>query len=381
VRRLLTIALLGLVLPAGAQAATLSLAVQPGTATPGSPVVFAGQLVPAQPAAPVGLYTRTGSTWSRLAQTATAADGTFRFTLTASRPGSFIAIAQPDPSAQVASPETTLRIRPRLAARVTGRRVVGERVRLTGRLLPAEAGKLSLRLGGKTRPVPVGPEGRFSLLLPSDLPGRHRWRLALAPAAGYEAAAKRNTLLLRAPPLARGSAGPSVRALERRLAALHYVFRSVDSYYGSDTYEAVMAFQKVHGLRRTGSVTPALWGALARAGVPRAFVPRGTHIEVSKTKQVMYEVVNGEVKRVVHVSTGLTGNTPVGRWRVYRVDPGYNAIGMYYSLYFLRGFAIHGYKSVPPYPASHGFVRTPIWFAPGFYARWARLGTQIHVFP
>ena len=36
----------------------------------------------------------------------------------------------------------------------------------------------------------------------------------------------------------------------------------------------------------------------------------------------------------------------------------------------LRGFAIHGYASVPPYPASHGCVRVPLWAAPGLYARW-----------
>ena len=63
------------------------------------------------------------------------------------------------------------------------------------------------------------------------------------------------------------------------------------------------------------------------------------------------------------------------------MSPGTNALGMYYSLYFLRGFAIHGYASVPPYPASHGCVRTPLWFARGFYDRWARLGTAVYVFP
>ena len=380
-RRLLLVTLAALALPAGAQAATVTLTVQRSPAQPGALVTFSGQLLPAQAGAPVGLYTRVGSTWSRLLLTATAADGAFRFTQTASRPGTFIAIAQPDAATQVSSPEAALRIRSRLTATVSGRRVVGERVRLTGRLLPAEAGTLSLRIGRKARQVRVGAGGRFSLPLPTGLPGRLAWRLTLAPAAGYEGASRRNTLLLRAPALARGSAGPSVRALERRLSDLRYVLRGVDSYYGSDTYEAVMAFQKVHGLTRTGSVTPSLWARIARAGVPRAFVPHGTHIEVSKTRQIMYEVVNGVVRRAVHVSTGLTGNTPVGRWRVYRVSPGYNAIGMYYSLYFLRGFAIHGYRSVPPYPASHGCVRTPTWFAPGFYARWARLGTRIYVFP
>ncbi len=162
---------------------------------------------------------------------------------------------------------------------------------------------------------------------------------------------------------------------------LHYALKTVDGYYGEDTYQAVLAFQKVYGLARTGRVTTGLWGRIAHAFVPRARVPRGTHIEVSKTKQVMFEVVNGKVAKVVHVSTGATGNTPVGTWRVYRLGPGGSLSGMYYSIYFLRGFAIHGYHSVPPYQASHGCVRTPLWFAPGFYERWGRVGTVIRIFP
>jgi peptidoglycan hydrolase-like protein with peptidoglycan-binding domain len=203
----------------------------------------------------------------------------------------------------------------------------------------------------------------------------------LAPAAGYEPVRRSRAVRVRAPRLTLGSSGGAVRALEGRLRDLHYVLRGVDRSYGSDTYEAVLAFQKVHGMRRTGRVDGTLWRRLARAGVPRAYVPSGTHIEISKTKQVMFEVVNDKVVRAVHVSTGATGNTPVGRWRVYRLGPGYNGLGMYYSLYFLRGFAIHGYRSVPPYPASHGCIRTPIWFAPGFYRRWGRLGTPIYIFP
>jgi hypothetical protein len=137
----------------------------------------------------------------------------------------------------------------------------------------------------------------------------------------------------------------------------------------------------VHGLARTGRVSSSLWPRIRRANVPRARVPRGDHIEVSKTHQVMYEVRNGKVVNVVHVSTGATGNTPVGKWRVYRLGPGGSLSHMYYSIYFLRGFAIHGYHSVPPYQASHGCVRTPLWFARAFYYRWGRIGTVIHVFP
>ena len=71
--------------------------------------------------------------------------------------------------------------------------------------------------------------------------------------------------------------------------------------------------------------------------------------------------------RVVHVSTGATGNTPVGTYHVYRKVGGWDWV-LWYPLYFLRGFAIHGYPSVPAYPASHGCVRIPMWIAPSLFA-------------
>ena len=184
-------------------------------------------------------------------------------------------------------------------------------------------------------------------------------------------------VVLELPRLSTGSSGGAVRVLEARLRALRYALPRVDSLYGRHTYEAALAFQKVHRLATTGRVDAPLWRLLARAGTPR--VPRGSHIEVDKTRQILFEVRRGRVVHVLHVSTGATGNTPVGRWRVYRKDPGLNVLGMYYSLYFLRGFAIHGYASVPPYPASHGCVRTSTWQAPAFYSRWGH-GATIWVF-
>ena len=380
-RVLLVGAVVGLLVPAGAHAATLGLRVDPGVARYGQTVVFAGELVPAESGVQVGVYIADSRAWKLVASGLTAADGSYRLATAARAPATYLALAQLDAATQVASGQVGVRIRPSLTARVSGRRSVGERLVLSGRLLPADAGRLTLTVAGRKTRVAVGPAGRFRAAFSAPLPGRVRYALALAPRPGYERSGRQGALRIRAPRLVPGSSGAAGRALERRLADLHYVLRGVDSSYGGDTYEAVMAFQKVHGLARTGRAGADVWRRLVRARVPRAFVPRGTHIEISKTKQVMFEVVNGEVVRAVHVSTGATGNTPVGRWRVYRLGPGYNALGMYYSLYFLRGFAIHGYRSVPPWPASHGCIRTPIWFARAFYARWGRLGTSIMIFP
>jgi lipoprotein-anchoring transpeptidase ErfK/SrfK len=203
-------------------------------------------------------------------------------------------------------------------------------------------------------------------------------RVSVRPAAGYVRLARRFPLRIHLPALRLGSHGPGVLGLKRRLAGLAYALPSVDSGYGYRTYEAVMAFQKVHGLPRTGRVDRRFWQVLARASVPRARVPRGDYIEVSKSRQTLYEVRAGKVVRVVHVSTGATGNTPVGTWRVYREVYGWDWV-LYHPMYFLRGFAIHGYPSVPAWPASHGCVRVPLWLANGLRERWG-YGSVVRVY-
>jgi lipoprotein-anchoring transpeptidase ErfK/SrfK len=140
----------------------------------------------------------------------------------------------------------------------------------------------------------------------------------------------------------------------------------VDGHYGVDTVQAVLAFQKVQGLPQTGRVDPRVWQALRRASTPR---PRyaGTHIEISKGRQLLFVVRGGQVQSIVHVSTGRTGNTPLGTWRIYRKVPGWDWV-LWYPMYFLRGFAIHGYPEVPAHPASAGCIRVPMWIAPQLYA-------------
>jgi lipoprotein-anchoring transpeptidase ErfK/SrfK len=107
-------------------------------------------------------------------------------------------------------------------------------------------------------------------------------------------------------------------------------------------------------------------------------VRRGDYLEVDKSRQTLYEVRDGQVERVIHVSTGATGNTPVGTWRVYREVFGWDWV-LYHPMYFLRGFAIHGYPSVPAWPASHGCVRVPLWLANGLRERWG-YGSVVRVY-
>ena len=256
-----------------------------------------------------------------------------------------------------------VRIRPRIEASLATTIALGSKVALRPRLVPAAAGTISVRVFLRGRLVRARGG---AVRLPTAAAGALRVELAAKARRGYAPARRSLTAQIVLPALAPGARGPSVRTLEQRLADLRYALRGVDELYGQDTVEAVLAFQKVHGLPRTGRVEPWLWRRLRRATVPRAHVG-GDYLEVDKTRQVLFVVRGGKVAKVVHVSTGATGNTPLGSWRVYRKVGGWDWV-LWYPMYFLRGFAIHGYPSVPAYPASHGCVRVPLWIAPSLFA-------------
>ena len=96
------------------------------------------------------------------------------------------------------------------------------------------------------------------------------------------------------------------------------------------------------------------------------------YLEIDKGHQVLYVVRGGQVALIVPVSTaGIAGYfTPVGRFAIYRKVTGFDPspLGTLFDpMYFTGGYAIHGNPSVPPYPASHGCVRVPMWIAPHLY--------------
>jgi hypothetical protein len=247
-------------------------------------------------------------------------------------------------------------------------------------LRPRHSGKLHVRIWRSGRELPAKDfGGRAVVRLSTKKVAKYVIRVEVTPTGSFTSRKKTVRTNVFLPYLAQGARGPSVQILERRLADLHYLLRGVDRFYSYDTVDAVLAFQKVNGLARTGSVTPAVWRRLQAAHVPRPLYRYGHHLEVDKTRQVLFEVDHGQVVRIVHVSTGATGNTPVGRWRIYSKVPGTLPSGMFDSNFFLRGFAIHGYPYVPPYPASHGCVRIPNWAAPILFAS-SYYGETIYIY-
>jgi hypothetical protein len=237
---------------------------------------------------------------------------------------------------------------PRLAVSTRGPALVGASVRVVATLHPASAGTVVAPRGVDTRTAHIA-----------------RVQVRTRAASGWAAISQTLAVAVVQPRLGPGSRGASVRALEDRLAALHFAVRA-DGVFGEDDTDALLAFEKLTGLPRSGIADEALWHRLLVARPPAARFP-GDHIEIDKTRQVLYVVRNGKVTLIVPTSTGATGNTPVGVWHVYRKVAGYDWV-LYYPSYFLRGFAVHGYPDVPPYPASHGCARIPLWIAQTIYA-------------
>jgi peptidoglycan hydrolase-like protein with peptidoglycan-binding domain len=165
-----------------------------------------------------------------------------------------------------------------------------------------------------------------------------------------------------------GSRGSCVLALQRRLAALHYDLGTPDGVYGGQTYHAVVAFQKVNGLRRTGSVTLSTWNRLFRnpSLAHLRYIRSGSGLEVNLSKQVMLRASGGRLVRIYDVSTGrpslptpTSGSRPFHIWRkAMWGSTGYNDREQYVQ-YFYRGslLAMHAYSYVPAYPTSHGCIR------------------------
>ena len=328
--------------------------------------VFRGTVVPAERGVTVRL---SGPVGGRLGSAKTNAQGAYAIKARVRAPGAYTAASVHGSSAPV-----SLRVVPKLVARLAGSGSRGSRYFFTARLVPASAGTLAVKItrGGQAL-VDRTFDGAVRVKLDTRRLTSYLIRVGVVPGNGYVAA----TRLMRAnvvlPRLAVGAHTLAVAQLGDQLRRLHYAAPYGPSF-GDRMLDAVYAFQKVQGLPRTGVVDARFWHALTTAHTP---IPRytepGSHLEVSKGRQVLYVVRGSRVALIVPVSTaGLPGKfTPVGRFAIYRKVVGFDPspLGTLYDpMYFTGGYAIHGNPSVPPYPASHGCIRVPMWVAPRLYS-------------
>jgi lipoprotein-anchoring transpeptidase ErfK/SrfK len=163
--------------------------------------------------------------------------------------------------------------------------------------------------------------------------------------------------------------------IEQRLSDLGYWITKVDGKRDDSTRQAIIAFQKVEGRKRTGVLSAPDTELLRNASRPAAKHASGpAHVEIDISRQVLFYVGDdGVVQRTVAVSTGNEQKYfDDNQWQVahttrgnFKVQWKYNgerkaSLGtLYYPSYFNGGIAVHGSASIPAYPASHGCVRVP----------------------
>ncbi len=187
--------------------------------------------------------------------------------------------------------------------------------------------------------------------------------------------------------LQEGMSGSDVKSLQERLAALKYYPGPIDGIFGSDTLEAVWAFQEVNRIGVDGIVGPITKKALVH---PRTYTPKypgqaGTRVEVNLGMGVLVFFRNHQIALISHVSTGghyyyCSGGTcdnyaitPTGEFRALYFVAGWDQgpLGAMYNPTFFNydGYAIHGETNanVPVNNVSHGCVRIPFDIASWFY--------------
>jgi hypothetical protein len=257
-----------------------------------------------------------------------------------------------------------------------------DRVNAVGQLPGAVAGEqvtVTVAASGRTvakKQMAVGGDGKFSL------------PFVVASCCNYDVAAtsggqssQHQRFSVRVPKHLRK--GAITRLYNDSLVKRgYYVGRNPSSRFNHGSQLATAAFRKVNGMARNMQYKPVIFRKLLMGR--GAFQPRyhsGHHVEVDISRQVMALINGDDVVATFHVSTGKSSTPTVrGTFHFYRKEPGTNSHGMYMSVYFIRGYATHGYPSVPMHEAaSHGCVRNPIPFSLYIY-NWINLGDAIHVY-
>src|SRR5215469_2975225 len=193
-----------------------------------------------------------------------------------------------------------------------------------------------------------------------------------------------------------GMRGQAVRLLQRRLAALKYYPGRVNGRFGSNTLEAVWAFEETQGLHPRNAVSPEMQQALASPRLPKVLVAHGgrLRVEVSLKHQVLVLYKHNHVALVSHVSTAggyhycstngcADAITPPGDFTTLSYMPGRVTapLGDMYNPVFFIGtiYAIHGDTQVPLKPTSHGCVRIPLDIAAFFHTLIPTPGTPVYI--
>lgn len=382
------VALVALGAPATAAAEdTVTLALDRARAAYGATVTATGTITPAAEGASVVIERLNGGgTWDPVGGATTDAAGAFSAAFVAEARGPVRARAE---ASGALSPEQPLSVVPKVEVnRPRGRAFLG--ARLVAFVAPlAYEGRVVVRVRKYDRTVGRASglvnDGALRVRIPTPGLGRFSVRLSFPESGDVDAVTVFTRARASARTLAVGARGSDVRALEKRLRQLRFRVSGVNQYFTYTTFDSVVAFQKGYGLPRTGVVGSRTWGMLGKARILKPKYARPTpHIEVDKSRQILMVVRRGAVDSIIPISSGATGNTPVGAFRILWKAPATGTwLGsaiLYRTMTFHGNFAIHGYSSVPVWPASHGCVRVPMWLADWLYDQ-SPVGERVYVYP
>ena len=289
-------------------------------------------------------------------------------------------------SAQVPAGSASYKISGGLATSKARYVAPSQQVLVRGRVKPAVPGEVltlyAVRGKKATKKIRrrVGKGGRFEFAFKVGKPGRLRLAIkhnASVAQGAFRTKPKRVSVV--SWQAGAGAKGVRVLLLQRALLRLGFA-TPVTGYYDDATARGVLAFRKTNNLGRNGYASKQVFAMLARGkGAFKLRYPKsGKHVEFDWSRQVIVLAKGGKPYRTYHTSSGTAATPTVfGTFRFYLQTPGTNSSGMVYSNYFIRGYAIHGYASVPTYPASHGCLRVPIPNAIQIF-NWIDIGDKIH---
>ncbi|MBU1494587.1 MAG: L,D-transpeptidase [Actinobacteria bacterium] len=213
--------------------------------------------------------------------------------------------------------------------------------------------------------------------------------------------------------LAEGAEGRAVRQLQSLLYLKKFYRGAIDGVFDREVAVSVATFHKAIGPARSDATdrrgAVANWRANPPSEVfaagdwrrlsdfrlipPKARIDQPDRVEVDIGHQLLYLMLGGKVNAIVHVSTGFdpydtprTKNFPNGsHFYMKHSYNGWSPLPGAWSIYKFwaylgrdNNYGVHGYRTVPYYPASHGCIRVNVWDADYLHERFF-IGMPIYV--
>jgi hypothetical protein len=262
-----------------------------------------------------------------------------------------------------------------------GRAEIMQKVPVSGTLAPFVAGQkvqVTFYLDGKilfSRNLAVaraGGKGTFRTSIEVREDGKYAVaaKHVATPQLGADGTV-RKSWKVSYPSLHQGQCGDVVVGFKKAMRKMGYIANS-GSCFGGKTGRGVLAYRKVNDMTRSTRAGAGLVKKVfaGRGGYEVRHPGAGEHVEAPLSKQVLVFAKGDKPFAIYPISSGKPSTpTVTGHFQFIRQEPGYNSEGMYYAFYFYGGYAVHGYASVPDYPASHGCLRTFIADQPEIFDR------------